>query len=115
MEGRGKHFVELVKARDGDANASEKIGSVHRSPIIRPLLVNDERHRKKDGRGTNWACFSLTWGGKLAMRSISQSAFGIMKTGERVDLDEPLLFVHARNGQSLQSVMPLLEKAIEVS
>ena len=36
----------------------------------------------------------------------------IRKVGERVEKDEPLLMVHARNEQGLQSVLPLLENAI---
>jgi len=38
----------------------------------------------------------------------------IKKIGEHVDLDEPLLFVHARTQQSLDSVLPLLKKASAV-
>ncbi len=37
---------------------------------------------------------------------------GIKKIGEHVDLDEPLMFVHARTERSLDSVLPLLEKAV---
>jgi thymidine phosphorylase len=39
---------------------------------------------------------------------------GIKKIGERVEKDEPLLTIHARNEQSLLLVKPLLEKAVEV-
>ena len=39
---------------------------------------------------------------------------GIKKIGEHVDLDEPLLFVHARTQQSLDSVLPILKKASAV-
>ena len=39
---------------------------------------------------------------------------GIKKIGERVEKDEPLLVAHARNDQTLRSVVPLLEKAIDV-
>ena len=36
----------------------------------------------------------------------------IKKVGERVEKDEPLLMVHARNEPALQSVLPLLENAV---
>jgi thymidine phosphorylase len=39
---------------------------------------------------------------------------GIKKIGERVEAQEPLLFVHARTDQTLLSVLPLLEKGIEI-
>jgi len=39
---------------------------------------------------------------------------GIRKIGERVEKDEPLLSLHARNEQSLQLVKPLIEKAVEI-
>jgi thymidine phosphorylase len=39
----------------------------------------------------------------------------IKKFGESVEPNEPLLFVHARTDQALASVLPLLEKAIEVA
>ena len=39
----------------------------------------------------------------------------IKKIGERVEPNEPLLFVHARTEQDLAAVLPLLEKAIEVA
>jgi thymidine phosphorylase len=39
---------------------------------------------------------------------------GIKKIGERVEADEPLLSVHARNEPALRSVLPLLEQAVEI-
>ena len=39
---------------------------------------------------------------------------GIKKIGERVEAQEPLLFVHARTDQALLSVLPLLEQAVEI-
>jgi hypothetical protein len=35
--------------------------------------------------------------------------------GEKVEAHEPLLFLHARVEQSLRPILPILEKAIEIS
>src|SRR5438876_238764 len=37
-----------------------------------------------------------------------------LEVGEKVDVDEPLLFVHARTEQSLVLVQPLLENAVVI-
>ena len=38
----------------------------------------------------------------------------IKKVGEDVDLDEPLLMMHARNERSIVNILQMLEKAVEV-
>lgn len=40
---------------------------------------------------------------------------GIKKVGERVEKGEPLFNVHARHRQAVESVMPALEGAVEIS
>jgi thymidine phosphorylase len=40
---------------------------------------------------------------------------GIKKIGQHVDLEEPLLFIHAHNDQTLGSELPRLERAIELA
>ena len=113
-----KKFVSIVYAQDGDATALEKILEVHRAPIIRSLPAKSAGAVKKmDAELIGRASVLLGAGRQKAGDAIDFAVgfSGIKKTGEHVDVDEPLLFVHARNEQSLQSVMPLLEKAIEVS
>jgi thymidine phosphorylase len=39
----------------------------------------------------------------------------IKKVGEKVQVDEPVLSIHARSEHSLISVMPLLESAVSIS
>jgi len=39
----------------------------------------------------------------------------IKKVDERIERGDPLLLIHARNDASIRSVLPLLEKAIEVA
>ena len=113
-----KKFVSIVYAQDGDATALEKILEVHRAPIIRSLPAKSAGAVKKmDAELIGRASVLLGAGRQKAGDAIDFAVgfSGIKKTGEHVDVDEPLLFFHARNEQSLQSVMPLLEKAIEVS
>jgi pyrimidine-nucleoside phosphorylase len=117
-ESAWKKFVSIVYAQDGDATALEKILEVHRAPIIRSLPAKSAGAvRKMDAELIGRASVLLGAGRQKAGDAIDFAVgfSGIKKTGEHVDVDEPLLFVHARNEQSLQSVMPLLEKAIEVS
>jgi pyrimidine-nucleoside phosphorylase len=112
-----KKFVSLVYAQDGDATALEKILDLHKAPIVRPLHAQSNGKVKKMdaeviGRGS-----VLLGAGRRQARDPVDFAVGfsaIKKVGEQVDVDEPLLFVHARNEQSFLTVMPLLEKAAEV-
>jgi len=113
-----KKFVSIVYAQDGDATALEKILEVHRAPIIRSLPAKSAGAVKKmDAELIGRASVLLGAGRQKAGDAIDFAVgfSGIKKTGEHVDVDEPLLFLHARNEQSLQSVMPLLEKAVAVS
>src|SRR3984893_6516463 len=117
-ESAWRKFVSIVYAQDGDATALEKILAVHRAPIIRSLPAKSAGAVKKmDAELIGRASVLLGAGRQKAGDAIDFAVgfSGIKKTGEHVDVDEPLLFFHARNEQSLQSVMPLLEKAIEVS
>jgi pyrimidine-nucleoside phosphorylase len=112
-----KKFVALVYAQDGDATALEKITDLHRAPIVKPLLSKSGGSIKKmDAELIGRASVLLGAGRQKTGDAIDFAVgiSGIKKIGEHVDLNEPLLFVHARNEQSLSSVMPLLEKAIKL-
>jgi len=39
----------------------------------------------------------------------------IKRIGERIEPNAPLLFIHARTGEALASVLPMLEQACEVT
>ncbi|HXM74825.1 MAG TPA: thymidine phosphorylase [Chthoniobacterales bacterium] len=113
-----KKFVSIVYAQDGDATALEKILEVHRAPVIRSLPAKSAGAVKKMDAELIGRASVLLGAGRQKAGDAIDFAVGfsaIKKTGEHVDVDESLLFVHARTQQSLQSVMPLLEKAIEVS
>ncbi|HET9419016.1 MAG TPA: thymidine phosphorylase [Chthoniobacterales bacterium] len=112
-----KKFVALVYAQDGDATALEKMTEVHRAPVLEPLRAKSAGRVKKMDAGLIGRASVLLGAGRQRTGDMIDFAVGfsdIKKLGEYVDLDEPLLTVHARNEQSLHSAMPLLEKAIAV-
>jgi len=112
-----KKFVSVVYAQDGDATALETILDVHRAPIVQPLPAKLSGIVKKmDAELIGRASVLLGAGRQKTGDAIDFAVgiSGIKKIGEHVDVDEPLLFVHARNDQTLGSVLPLLENAIEI-
>jgi len=112
-----KKFVSVVYAQDGDATALETILDVHRAPIVQPLPAKLSGIVKKmDAELIGRASVLLGAGRQKTGDAVDFAVgiSGIKKIGEHVDLDEPLLLVHARNDQTLGSVLPILEKAIEI-
>lgn len=65
------------------------------------------------------SCVSLLLGGgrRAADDEIdfAVALSAIKQVGERVEKDEPLLNVHARHRQAVESVLPALESAVEIS
>ena len=112
-----KKFVALVYAQDGDASALERMKEVHRAPIIHPLLARASGTVKAMDAETIGRASVFLGGGRKATDDTVDFAVGfseIKKVGEKVEADEPLLLVHARDDQSLASVLPLLEKGIRI-
>ena len=112
-----KKFISLVYAQDGDASSLEKLDQIHRAPVIKPLPAKSAGEVKKmDAEVIGRVSLLLGGGRKTADDAIDFAVglSGIKKVGERVEKDEPLLTVHARNDQMLRSVVPLLEAAVQV-
>jgi thymidine phosphorylase len=112
-----KRFISLVYAQDGDASTLEKLLEVHRAPVIKPFLAKSAgKVAKMDAETIGRVSLLLGGGRENADDEIDFAVglSGIKKVGERVEKDEPLLTVHARNDQSLRLVSPLLEKAVEI-
>jgi pyrimidine-nucleoside phosphorylase len=112
-----RKFISLVYAQDGDASSLEKIAEVHRAPIIHPLLAQSAGTVKRMDAETIGRVSLFLGGGRQAADDAIDFAVGlsgIKKIGERVDAQEPLLFVHARDDHALASVLPLLEQAVEI-
>ena len=113
-----RKFISLVYAQDGDASSLEKIADVHRAPIIRPLLAQSAGTVRKMDAEIIGRVSLLLGGGRQTIEDAIDFAVGlsgIKKIGEPIKAGEPLLSVHARDDQTLLSVLPLLETAVEIS
>jgi pyrimidine-nucleoside phosphorylase len=113
-----KKFVALVYAQDGDATALEKIVDLHRAPIVKPVPAKSSGTVKKmDAELIGRASVLLGAGRQKTGDTIDFAVgfSGIKKIGEDIHVDEPLLLIHARSEQSLEAVMPLLEKAVALA
>ena len=112
-----RKFISLVYAQDGDASSLEKLADVHRAPVIQPFIAKSAGKVKKMDAETLGRVSLLLGGGRQTADDVIDFGVGlsgIKKVGERVEGGEPLLFVHARNEQTLRSVWSLLEKAVEI-
>jgi pyrimidine-nucleoside phosphorylase len=112
-----KKFVSLVYAQDGDATALEKMLEVHTAPLIHAVPAPTSGTIKKMDAAFIGRASVLLGGGRQRTDDTIDFAVGISaikKIGEKVDKDEPLMFVHARKESDLQSVLPLLHKAAQV-
>lgn len=113
-----KKFISLVYAQDGDASSLEKLGEIHRAPVIQPFPAKSSgKIKKMDAETIGRVSLLLGGGRKTADDEIDFAVglSGIKKIGEPVEKGEPLLTIHARNDQTLRSVLPLLEKSVELA
>lgn len=113
-----RKFISLVYAQDGDASSLEKLGEVHRAPVIQPFVAKSAGKVTKMDAETIGRVSLLLGGGRQTADDTIDFAVGlsgIKKIGDRVEEGEPLLMVHVRNDQSLRLILPLLEKAVEIS
>lgn len=112
-----KKFISLVYAQDGDASSLEKLGELHRAPVVKPFPAKSAGTVKKMDAETIGRISLLLGGGRKSADDAIDFAVGlsgIRKIGERVEKGEPLFNVHARTEQALRLVTPLLEKAVEL-
>jgi thymidine phosphorylase len=112
-----RKFISLVYAQDGDSSSLEKLGELHRAPIVHPVLAKTAGTVKKMDAETLGRVSLLLGGGRKTAEDAIDFAVGlsgIKKIGERVEANEALLSVHARNEPTLASVLPLLDQAVEI-
>jgi pyrimidine-nucleoside phosphorylase len=113
-----KKFVSLVYAQDGDATTLEKIADEHHAPLVHPLKPKRSGVIKKMDAESIGRASVLLGGGRQKADDEIDFAVGmsaIKKIGEKVDADEPVMMVHARNKASLETVLPILDKAVAVA
>lgn len=112
-----RKFISLVYAQDGDASSLEKLGELHRAPIIHPFPAKSAGKVKKMDAETIGRVSLLLGGGRRTADDaidFSVGLSGIKKVGEQVEAGEPLLLIHARNEQAFLSVLPVLEQGVEI-
>jgi pyrimidine-nucleoside phosphorylase len=112
-----KKFVALVYAQDGDATALEKIREIHTAPIVRPWRSKTAGTVKTMDAELIGRAAVLLGAGRSTADGVIDFAVGlsgIKKVGQRVETDEPLFSVHARDERSFHLASAELEKAIEI-
>lgn len=113
-----RKFVTMVEAQGGDATALERLAEVHRAPIIHEVPSPAAGTlRRMDAGAIGRACVQLGAGRAKASDPID-FAVGcdhIAKVGACVERNQPLLRIHARSQASLESTLPLIERAIEIA
>ncbi len=113
-----KKFISLVYAQDGDATMIEKILETHAAPIVQPFPATSAgKVKRMDAELIGRASVILGAGRQRSGDSID-FAVGfsqIRKIGEKVEANEPLFMIHARNERSIVNITPLIEKAVEVA
>jgi pyrimidine-nucleoside phosphorylase len=112
-----RKFVALIEAQGGDAVAVERLGEVHRAPIIEDLPAPHAGTLMSiDAGRIGRACVQLGAGRAKASDAIdfAVGCSAIQKVGAAVQKGEPLLRIHARTQPSLEAALPLFQEAIRV-
>jgi pyrimidine-nucleoside phosphorylase len=113
-----KKFISLVYAQDGDASLVENILESHRAPIIQPFPAKSAGTTKRMDAELIGRASVILGAGRQRTTDTIDFAVGfskIKKIGDKVEADEPLFMIHARNERSIVNITPLIEKAVEVS
>ncbi|HEV7867274.1 MAG TPA: hypothetical protein VGO90_06305, partial [Chthoniobacteraceae bacterium] len=112
-----RKFVALIEAQGGDAVAVERLGEVHRAPVIEDLPAPHAGTLMSiDAGRIGRACVQLGAGRAKASDAIdfAVGCSAIQKVGAAVQKGEPLLRIHARTQPSLEAALPLFQEAIRV-
>ena len=112
-----KKFISLIYAQDGDATVVENILDSHRAPIIEPFPAKAAGTVKRMDAELIGRASTILGAGRLRTTDAIDFAVGfskIKKIGEKVEVDEPLFMIHARNERSIVNITPLIEKAVEI-
>ena len=110
-----KKFIALVYAQDGDATTLEKLLKLHKAPVITPFPAKKSGAVKQMDAELIGRASVLLGGGRQKASDDIDFAVGfsaIRKIGEKVERNEPLLMIHARDESSVEAILPLLKKAV---
>ncbi len=113
-----RKFVAMVEAQGGDATALERIGEVHRAPIIRALAAPRAGSvTKMDAGAIGRASVALGAGRTRATDGVDFAVgfSAIKKVGEPVEKGEPLLFLHARDESRLAAALGELTESVVIA
>ena len=112
-----RKFVAVVEAQGGDAGALERLGEIHRAPVIHELCAAESgRLTRMDAGAIGRVCVQLGAGRAKSSDAIdcAVGVSAIQSTGATVQRGEPLLRIHARSEDSVQAVLPLIAGAIRI-
>ena len=112
-----KKFISLVYAQDGDATLVEKLLDTHTAPIVQPFPATSRGKIKRMDAELIGRASVILGAGRQRTTDPIDFAVGfsrIKKVGEKIEEDEPLFMIHARNERSIANIKPLIEKAVEV-
>ena len=113
-----KKFISLVYAQDGDATMVENILDSHTAPIIQSFPAQSAGTVKRMDAELIGRASVILGAGRQRTNDSIDFAVGfskIKKIGEKVEANEPLFMIHARNERSIVNITPLIEKAVEVA
>jgi pyrimidine-nucleoside phosphorylase len=113
-------FCEFVTAQGGDVATVEDTTRLPWAPVTAPFMTPRAADAARlDAREIGYASVDLG-GGRARKGDPIDPAVGILlaedaKVGRRVMEGQPLLWVHARSRESLESVLPRLRAALSIT
>jgi thymidine phosphorylase len=113
-----KKWCAMVEAQGGRAADTERILEVQRAPIIHTVhSENDGVVSTMDAELVGRACVALGAGRAKAADDVdfAVGCSSIAKVGQRVSKGEPLIVIHARNEDTLQTALTFISKTAVVA
>jgi pyrimidine-nucleoside phosphorylase len=113
-------FCQFIAAQGGDVSLVENPARLPSAPLIQPLLSPRTGYvARVDAREVGFAVVELG-GGRTKKSDLIDPAVGVKlapqaKVGAKVEANQPLLWVHAQNKQTLETALLRLQKAYSFS
>jgi pyrimidine-nucleoside phosphorylase len=112
-------FRQFIAAQGGDLSQVENPGLLPRAPVVEPLLSTQAGYvARVDAREIGFTVVDLG-GGRTKKCDPVDPAVGVRlsphaKLGAKVEVEQPLLWVHARSRESLHAALARLRKAYSI-